>query len=498
MELNLKRRFWGMAGLFRPQRKSDEHHQAKKRAREKKKAANRRKRVPVVTLARPDGTTEKIRTFRSPERILALRQRAEQRKLARELKKNHQPALLPTPGKVGVYGYVRVSTQHQTHGESIASQKAQIADLAKKLGHGAIDHIFVDEEVSGGIPILERPSGRELGYHAAPGSIILMTDIDRGFRNTADFLLTSEAWKAMGIRLVVGSINQMGLQLDTDSPSTKLVTTILAATKEYERRQRVEHVKACMAQAKVAAAKEGHDVSTKVYAPFGYRWSYVRNDRRKTKLTPHEPDMESLALLRYFLFKQPDATHRGKQGAQHPRWGLGAYYDNMSRLGKMTRLVSRRSQMGKRGDREWLIGDAEHPLFRNSFQENRMKQMAWAMFPDARDGLPYLKSLARRAPVWARSIHLNLFIQDVENEHGANHPAEVGPAPAGLPGGDVERDPGADGPAREMARPGDLSDEEPSVRAGHHLPDHPARGARLDGGYPGGVESGGGPHPDPA
>lgn len=315
------------------------------------------------------------------------------------------------PSAPGCFGYVRVSTAAQTKGVSIDTQKKQLWSMVKDLGLDRMDRIFVDEEVSGGLPLFQRPEGRKLGYVSMPGSTVLMTDLDRGFRNTADFLVTSDQWRAMGVRLVVGSVNQMGLRLDTDSPSTKLVTTILAATKEYERRQRIDHVQACRRRSQEEAAAQGFDRSNMTRAPLGFRWSYLDpGDKGRVRLEPWEPDIWWLAVSRYFWWKRKPF---GDRGSWHHRWGMSGFADAMYDLGMGKRTIWVRSQRGARGFPRWEISriQGKHPLELRKKNERRIHDRALVVFPLLYMAREHLESLRQQHPDWSDRWGLSAYLR---------------------------------------------------------------------------------------
>jgi putative DNA-invertase from lambdoid prophage Rac len=144
---------------------------------------------------------------------------------------------------MAVYGYCRVSTQRQANeGESLDVQRRQIEGYC--LMHGlAVDEVFVEEGVSGSIPVQERPLGAALFAKLAKGDVLVAAKLDRMFRSALDALQVVEALKARGVKLHLidlgGDIAGNGL--------SKLFLTIAAAFAEAERdriRERVGQVKA--------------------------------------------------------------------------------------------------------------------------------------------------------------------------------------------------------------------------------------------------------------
>jgi putative DNA-invertase from lambdoid prophage Rac len=140
-------------------------------------------------------------------------------------------------------GYARVSTTRQVReGESLEVQRRQIEGYA--LMHGLVlDGVVVEEDVSGSIPIAERPAGGALFAKLAKGDAIISPKLDRLFRSALDALQVVENLKKRGVALHLldlgGDISGAGL--------SKLFLTIAAAFAEAERdriRERVSQVKA--------------------------------------------------------------------------------------------------------------------------------------------------------------------------------------------------------------------------------------------------------------
>jgi putative DNA-invertase from lambdoid prophage Rac len=130
-----------------------------------------------------------------------------------------------------VYGYTRVSTVEQAEGSSLAEQARKIKGVALMKGV-EVDHIFSERGVSGSIPLEQRPAGRELLAAVHAGDLLIVSKLDRAFRNAADALTKADAWKRQGIRLIVAD---MGAEPVTDNGTAKLFFSVLAAMAEFER-----------------------------------------------------------------------------------------------------------------------------------------------------------------------------------------------------------------------------------------------------------------------
>src|SRR5262249_10715632 len=132
---------------------------------------------------------------------------------------------------MGVYGYIRVSTDRQANeGESLGAQQrilegyAQMRDLR-------LDRVFVERGVSGAKPLGERPEGARMLDILQSGDIVLTPKLDRMFRSARDALTVCDKLKAGRI-----SLHMIDLGGDTTTNGvSKLLFTILAAVAEAER-----------------------------------------------------------------------------------------------------------------------------------------------------------------------------------------------------------------------------------------------------------------------
>lgn len=144
---------------------------------------------------------------------------------------------------MAIYGYCRVSTgRHANEGESLDVQRNQIASYANPQGL-KLTEIVVEHDVSGSIPVGERPAGRLLLAKLQRGDVLIAAKISRLFRSALDALRTVESMKERGIGLHLpdlgGDVASNGL--------SKLFLTIISAVAEAERdwtRERMTQVKA--------------------------------------------------------------------------------------------------------------------------------------------------------------------------------------------------------------------------------------------------------------
>lgn len=113
-------------------------------------------------------------------------------------------------------GYARVSTSDQ-------SLTAQIQAL-NAIG---CQHLY-QEELSG--KITDRPQLKALLEYIREGDIVVVTKLDRLARSTKDLLSIADDIQEKGAGLEV-----LNIQLDTTTPTGKLMLTLLGAIAEFER-----------------------------------------------------------------------------------------------------------------------------------------------------------------------------------------------------------------------------------------------------------------------
>jgi putative DNA-invertase from lambdoid prophage Rac len=160
-----------------------------------------------------------------------------------------------------VYGYCRVSTVRQaSEGESLEVQRRQIEGYA--IMHGlALDGVVIEEEVSGSVPVSERPKGGGLFAKLAKGDVVIAPKLDRLFRSALDALTVVDDLRKRGVSLHLldlgGDISGNGL--------SKLFLTIAAAFAEAER----DRIRERIGQVKADQKARGRYLGGIV--PFGYR-----------------------------------------------------------------------------------------------------------------------------------------------------------------------------------------------------------------------------------
>jgi len=125
-----------------------------------------------------------------------------------------------------VYGYARVSTKLQaTDGNSLESQEMQLRDA------GAAS-IYKDAFTG---TKSERPELDKLKDKLVPGDKIIVTKLDRLARSTEDGLALIKDWNANNI-----TVHVLNMGCIDNTPTGKLILTVMLAFAEFERDMIVE------------------------------------------------------------------------------------------------------------------------------------------------------------------------------------------------------------------------------------------------------------------
>jgi len=112
-----------------------------------------------------------------------------------------------------IFGYARTSSARERNG-SIREQETAIRNYADSKGLGYV-LMHRDNGISGRIPLDDRPSGHKMLLDLVNGSHVVITKIDRAFRNIADLCNQLESWNDRNITLHV--LDMGGGSVATDS-----------------------------------------------------------------------------------------------------------------------------------------------------------------------------------------------------------------------------------------------------------------------------------------
>lgn len=127
-----------------------------------------------------------------------------------------------------LYGYCRVSTDMQE--SSAAEQRASLEEYAIKTGQ-VLTEVYSDEDVSGGMPLRDRPAGKLLWDRLTKGDTVVVTTRDRAFRSLVDAASTLMVWREQGIRLHI-----IDFPIDLSTDEGEMVFLQGAVFSQYERK----------------------------------------------------------------------------------------------------------------------------------------------------------------------------------------------------------------------------------------------------------------------
>lgn len=139
-----------------------------------------------------------------------------------------------------IVGYARTSTTDQ-----IAGLEAQVRDLQAE----GCTKVF-SEQVSA--TQNERPQLKAMLDYVREGDTVIVTRPDRLARSTADLLSITKRLSEQGVILRV-----LSMQLDTSTPTGKLMLTMLGAIAEFERELMLERQREGVAKAKAEGKYKG-------------------------------------------------------------------------------------------------------------------------------------------------------------------------------------------------------------------------------------------------
>jgi len=151
-----------------------------------------------------------------------------------------------------VFAYARVSTNDQT----VENQRLEIANAGYAVEP---EFWFSDTGVSGSVPALDRPSFKAMIGKLRSGETLVVAKLDRLGRDSVDVLNTLSLLRKMKVKVVCLPLGN----LDLNSPSGKLMLTMLAAVAEMEKSLLVERTKAGQKRAwDVEGKTKGRPLST--------------------------------------------------------------------------------------------------------------------------------------------------------------------------------------------------------------------------------------------
>jgi DNA invertase Pin-like site-specific DNA recombinase len=145
--------------------------------------------------------------------------------------------------------YARVSTQN--HGQDVTTQTRELEHFAQARGWYLVDS-YLDVGISGSKD--KRPEIDRLmaDAHRRRFDVVVVWRFDRFARSVSHLLRALETFNALGIAFV-----SLSEQMDTTTPTGKMIFTVLGAVAELERSLIVERVKAGLRNARAKGKRLG-------------------------------------------------------------------------------------------------------------------------------------------------------------------------------------------------------------------------------------------------
>ena len=152
-----------------------------------------------------------------------------------------------TPLRVAIYA--RISTSN--HGQDVTVQTRELEQFARARGWQVAGQ-YLDEGVSGSKD--SRPELNRLmaDAHKRRFDVVCVWRFDRFARSVSHLLRALDTFKALGVDFV-----SFSEQMDTSTPTGKMIFTVLGAVAELERSLIVERVKAGLRNARAKGKRLG-------------------------------------------------------------------------------------------------------------------------------------------------------------------------------------------------------------------------------------------------
>lgn len=159
------------------------------------------------------------------------------------------PTSSPSPATGHVVGYARTSTVDQLAGLEAQRRDLEAAGCAK---------VFA-EQASG--TARARPQLEAALDYVREGDTFVVAKPDRLARSTSHLLEIAEALRAKGVRLRI-----LSMDLDTGTPTGRLMLTVFAGIAEFERELMLERQREGIAKAKAEGRYQGRKPTARAKA----------------------------------------------------------------------------------------------------------------------------------------------------------------------------------------------------------------------------------------
>jgi len=163
--------------------------------------------------------------------------------------KIHLPTFSTQPGRTRVAIYARVSTAH--NGQDPAMQTRELEEYCQRRGW-ELEGCYVDNGISGSKESRPELDRLMVDAHRRRFDAVAVWKFDRFARSVSHLLRALETFKALGIDFV-----SLSEQVDTSTPTGKMVFTVLGAVAELERSLIAERVHAGIRNARAKGKRLG-------------------------------------------------------------------------------------------------------------------------------------------------------------------------------------------------------------------------------------------------
>jgi DNA invertase Pin-like site-specific DNA recombinase len=163
--------------------------------------------------------------------------------------KIHPPTFSTQPGRTRAAIYARVSTGH--NGQDPTMQTRELEEYCRRRGW-ELAGCYVDNGVSGSKESRPELDRLMADAHRRRFDAVAVWKFDRFARSVSHLLRALETFKALGIDFV-----SLSEQVDTSTPTGKMVFTVLGAVAELERSLIAERVRAGIRNARAKGKRLG-------------------------------------------------------------------------------------------------------------------------------------------------------------------------------------------------------------------------------------------------
>lgn len=266
------------------------------------------------------------------------------------------------PPKPIAYGYCRVSTLRQSdEGMSLGAQQV----TAKKFFEFALEPkgvIWGEAYIDGGVSAAktkfgDRPAGGALMKRLRSGDHVIMTRLDRGFRNFRDCMETMDVWVKAGVH-----VHFIDLGVSTNTHGGRFILRIFAAIAELNREMMVEQIKAGLQRRKdlcgaANKARRGYVIVGTKKNPKQVPDLFVQGVAMLAMRLNQEQNMSFEAIYRLFRDKGlrtkkgtlwlPQALYLLAKDAHREMWNVpeATFPDNPPRVPRSTTSSTRRAPL---------------------------------------------------------------------------------------------------------------------------------------------------------